>query len=417
MDQPQGKSVLGVYRNHRGAARNSAIFVTVLLFVVGLFSYTFLKDTSWFLKHTLFERESASYRPYLQDEFDGYDENSEALNQSGEDLSRWQKAGSITGWVDIADWQKVDQIDLVLTDSSGKSVTLEGIENLKISREENKIKSDDPFPNAEFNCEQKLTSWEDFLLVNGTNFVFWEFDKNLGIDMAHIASWQAVDGDVVMPVNDLVIHDGLCDDVNSLNGLWHTPNGLPQYGVWWPQNGQLRMRNVEQEQYPSNGDHVRILSSLGTPQNFILKTRFTVLDLGKDLENTYIRLAWDFDDQFDPGHDETIVYNTFKYKYLGLQRVFPIQRYFQQGNEPQSSDMDAKTRFAFKKGHTYEIDVKVEGKDTWVEVYEIKKNFFVRKAKLNYSFKKERPVFSYPFAMETTGNVEVSLDSFEVWNK
>ncbi len=389
---------------------------------IGILEVRNTDNTSYFNKSIL-DREADNYELFFNDNFDNYEANSEVLDSSSENLSRWQNEGVITAWTDIKDWQAIERIDLKLTDITGKSIILKGLDNIEAPRENNKIKSDDEFPDYYFNCDQALTKWEDFMLVNGRNVLFYEFDQSLDIDMSQIISWQAYNGDSEIIIYDVVIHDGLCKDKNSLGGFWNAPNGLPQYGIWWTQDGNLIMKNVEQEQYPSNGDHTRILSKKDTPNDFILRTRFTVATpKNNNIEssssvnkNTYIRIAWDFDDEYDPGHDQTFIYNTFEYGYLGLQRVYPIERYFVQGFEPLQSNLDAKKRFVFEEDQEYEIQAKIQGQSVEVEVYEVNGVTLKRVKKIVYEFDRPRLDSTYPFSIETTGNIEMILQSFEVW--
>ena len=98
-----------------------------------------------------------------------------------------------------------------------------------------------------------------------------------------------------------------------------------------------------------------------------------------------------------------------------MQRIFPIERYFIQGYEPNKENKDAKTRVKLKNGHTYEIQAKVQDKNVAVEVYEVGKFYSKRVTKINYVFEKERPEKEYPIAIETTGNIEIILEDVEVW--
>src|SRR3989338_2503969 len=411
-------------KNQSWDKMNIIIFILIILGVI----FLFFRNTSLIIDN-LFEKEKVNYEFYFHDSFDGYSENSEVLNNDSEDLSRWEKAGVITAWTNVEDWNNIDRIDLKLTDSSGQEFILTGIENVKSPRENNMIKSDDEFPDYYLNCQQKLNKWEDYMIVNGKNFLFWEYNDSPNINISNVVSWKAYNNDSEIEIYDVVIHDGLCKDKNSLNGSWYSPNGLPMYGVWWTEDGNLIMKNVEQEQYPSNGDHTRILSDKNTPKNFILRTRFKIVNLkdGSWLgslfksqksnvnDNTYIRLAWDFDNEYDPGHDQTMVYYSFEYNYLGLQRVFPVERYFVQGYEPHQSNKEAKTRLSLKENRTYEIQLKVEDKKVEVEVYEIGRFYSKRLARINYEFENERPDKSYPISIESTGNVEMILEDIEVW--
>lgn len=374
-------------------------------------------------KNPLFEE--AEGFPLINETFDNYKLNSLILAPYSNDLSRWESNGVITAWTFIDDYERIKRIDLILKDSNGEEVKLNGIENLNISREANKIKSNDEFPDYNFKlCKnQSLNKWEDFMLVNGKNFLFWEWNETLNLDMKNITSIKALNENEEIQIFDIVVHDGLCQDINSLNGRWYSPNGLPQYGVWWVENSDLRMVNVEQEQYPSNGDHVRIISKEITPKSFVMKVVFEVKSLPKDYrenpilkyfkeanrDNTFVRIAWDFDNVYDPGHDQTLLFLSADYNYMGLQRVYPIERFFRQGQEP--SNNEAKTRFKLKEGKTYEVDILVENQKIRAVIYEVSFLFLRKKAEVEYTFKKPRPEQSYPFSIESTGNIEITLKS------
>jgi len=400
--------------NSKRGNRHGKLGLIILAAIIMLAIVIPLRNS--YFKGTLFEREknTGQYSEYFKDTFDSYEQYSEILDQASEDLSRWQNKAAITVWTDIADWRTITRIDLKLIDANGKSVVLNGLENISAPREDNQIRSDDKFSDYNFSCQQGHTKWEDFMLVHGRNLLFYEYNQPLEIDMSRIVKWQAYNKGKELEIYDVVIHDGLCEKVNSLNGAWHTPNDLPQYGVWWPKDGKLIIRNVKQDQYPSNGDHGRILSSYKTPQNFISRTRFTVDSIRND-QNGYIRLAWDFDDQYDPGHDQTFIFFSFEYGFFGLKRVYPVERYFTQIFEPKQNSQQAKTKFTLESGKTYEIQTKVVGQKTSAMLYEIKGSHLKKVAEIEYSFKRARPTQAYPFSFETTGNIQVSLDEFEVW--
>ena len=365
----------------------------------------------------------------LNENFESYNDYSQIINMGGKNnLNKWKDSGIITAWALIEDYSQIDKIDLLLKDSNGKEVVLEGIYNEKMSRKENKIKSNDEFSDYEFKLckDQPLNIWEDFMIINGKNFLFWEWDESLDIDMGDIISIKAVDKGDEIKIFDIVVHKGLCKDINSLNGQWYSPNGLPQYGVWWVENSRLRMVNVEQEQYPSNGDHVRILSDVKTPNNFVMKVVFEVKSLSPDYrkteilryfketkrDNTFVRIAWDFDDVYDPGHDQTLVFMSGEYGYAGLQRVYPIERYFEQGQEP--SNKEAKKELILKEGETYEVNVFVKGQEVKTAVYKVRSLLLDKNAEIEYTFERLRPIEPYPFSIESTGDIEIILDRIEI---
>jgi hypothetical protein len=355
-------------------------------------------------------------------------------------LARWQNQGVLSMWIKLADATEVNRIDLRLRDADGKDVVLRGIENLHLPRERNQIKSDDDFPDHYFRGGRGLNKWEDYLLIAGWNYVFWEYADPLPVDMSRIRAHEAIvvrntDRRQEMLFDNLRIQDGLLREKNPLNGNWYPPNGLPQFGVFdYEGKGRVRLLNVEWEQYPSNGDHVRILSREGSPSNFLLRVRFKVVKLAprsaspypRWLEswfqsggtntryNTYVRLQWDFDNEYDPGHDWSGVFNSLEYEYLGLCRVFPIERYFEQGSEPDRHSREASVSFRLQNKREYEFDVKVTGQKAAAVVYEVYPSVLKRVARLDYTFRKQRPVKRYPISIETTGNIQAELHYIEV---
>jgi len=407
--------------------KKSIFIIIIILFLIILFKIIISYTPE---NKTIFNENIKSSNPYIYDDFSEYNNYSEIIEAPLEDLSRWRDKGTITAWLNVKDFKKINSVNLILEDVNGKDVVLKGMKNINISRDENKIKSDDVFPDYYFNCpNQSLNKWEDFMIINGNNLIFWEWNQSLNIDMSKIISVREENG---LNLIDIVIHDGLCKEENSLNGEWYTPNGLPQYGVWWIKKDKLIMKNVEIEQYPSNGDHVRILSEKTTPKNFILRTRFKVINLKPDYtellpaylrtlfnfestrKNTFIRIAWDFDNIYDPGHDQTILYNSLEYNYFGLQRVYPKVRYFEQEYEPDINYKPAKMKVRLKNNQEYEINVFVKNQLAIAEIYEITFYGLKKIGSVEYKFEKERPEKSYPFSIETTGNVNVELDLMEV---
>lgn len=366
-------------------------------------------------------------------------EESKLSRPLSQDLSRWREQGVISFWIKLGDAAQVDRIDLVLRDASGQEARLKGLANLHLPPERNQIKSDDDFPDYYFRGRQPNTKWEDFLLISGWNFVFWEITEPLAIDFSQVASYTVVivrntAVEQEMLCDNLRIQDGLLGDRNALGGRWYPPNGLPMYGVFdYDGPGRVRLQNVEWDQYPSNGDHVRILSREGTPEDFIMRLRFKVVSLAPKARwtprwlkpfvkradaspryNTYFRLQWDFDNEYDPGHDWSGLYNGFEYSYLGLCRVYPIERYFDQGAEPDKNAEEGRMRFSLEDKRAYEIDVKVEGHNTVAEVYEIRGKFLKRVARVAYTFRKDRPKKCWPISVETTGNIQIELNAIEV---
>ena len=357
------------------------------------------------------------------------------------DLSRWQDQGVLSMWLNLCDETAIDRIDLRLIDADGKDITLGGIQLVHLPRERNALQSDDDFPDYFFRGRQPLLKWEDYLLIPGWNYVFWEYAKRLPIDMGRVKAYEVrvignKEQSQTMLFDNLRIQDGLLKDRNPLNGHWYSPNGAPMYGVFdYEGKGRVRLLNVEWDQYPSNGDHVRILSREATPESFLMRVRFKVVKLApknmaayhqrwlrswlpakgeNSRSNTYFRLVWDFDNEYDPGHDWFGIYNSLENEYLGYYRVYPIERYFVQGAETGQGSRKSMASFGLKNNQEYEFNVKVEGQRATTVVYEVYPRFLKEVTRISYTFRMKRPAKRYPIAIETTGNIQIELHAIEV---
>lgn len=94
----------------------------VLILIISFFTIRFFQNNPSF-NEPLLAKELDNNPAELQfkDDFSGYGEYSEVLDQPVEDLSRWQDGGTITAWVNVDDWRSVDRLDFKLTDSSGRA--------------------------------------------------------------------------------------------------------------------------------------------------------------------------------------------------------------------------------------------------------------------------------------------------------
>jgi len=198
---------------------------------------------------------------FLVDDFLTY-KNTQRVNINGlNNFSGYSEKAMIVGWVDIEDYSRLNSIDLAMSDASS-SYILKGIDNKPgLARTENGIWTDDEFIDYSFSSNQSNTVWSDWMLANGENMIFWEWDGPLPLDM------NAVTVTTSYPVRDAFIIKGFSSTETPTNGNWIAPNGLIQYGFHYVENGSLFMKNVRQTQMVTNGDHARIISNTkGTPR-------------------------------------------------------------------------------------------------------------------------------------------------------
>jgi len=243
------------------------------------------------------------------------------------------------------------------------------------------------------------------MLANGENMVFWEWNESIPINMNEVRVKTKY------PIRDAFIIEGFCRYETPTQGNWIAPHGLIQYGFHYVENGSLFMKNVRQTQMVTNGDHTRIISNTkGTPRNFIMRVQFTPTNVQiNPTKNDYVRIAWDFENEWDAGHDQTLVYLTDEYEYFGMQRVYPIIRQKEQGyeNSPKKS-------FKLKNERLYEVSVRVQGQTAKSTIYERRFGLLWEKASVEYTFETPRPTESYPFSIEATGNPNLKVDFIEI---
>jgi len=385
----------------------AAIFIGVLLIVIIVLWFIFATAVTDLRLSTQFENDLNRFKTqqYLTDDFNTY-ENTQRINlDESNDFSEYSFKGMIVGWADVIDYSQIDSIDLELCDSSSR-YTIKGIDNRpELERLSNGIWTDDEFVDYSFNCNQSNSVWRDWMLANGENMVFWEWNESIPINMSEVTVKTNY------PIRDAFIIKGFCEYETPTQGNWIAPHGLIQYGFHYVENGSLFMKNVRQTQMVTNGDHARIISNTkGTPQDFIMRVQFTPTNVQKNpTNNDYVRIAWDFENEWDPGHDQTLIYLTDEYEYFGMQRVYPIIRQKEQGyeNSPKKS-------FKLENNRLYEINVRVQGQTAKSTIYERRFGLLWEKASIEYTFETARPTESYPFSIEATGNPNLKVDLIEI---
>ncbi len=447
-----------------------------VLLLIGLSLY-FLKD---YKRLTLFDAksESSAGASYLHDDFCGYNEYSESLDQmesldnisvlgAGEDvklsnnnyggeksleyylpadtsnqtkvsgavkssLVRWSESGVYSAWIHLDDRYGVKSISLSLVSDNGAR-RFRPMENI-ITEEENRIKSDDIYPNYHLpeKDNEGNDEWEDYMLSNGWNYLFWrsdEFEDSGDFSIESVDSYQIeinyYDGYRTQSINvdNLRVSDGLQIKKNPLAGNWYAPNGMPQYGVFDVEKGEdecyARLLNVRQKQYPSNGDHVRIISKETTSENFIEKIEFEAVDYQpQNKKNSYFRFQYDFDKEYDPGHDWFGAFVSLEYDKFGLISVEPVERYFVQREEPEEFSNESRKEFSLDFGKRYELNIEVHGQNAKAVLYEVlngKLFKYKRIREVEYTFERERNVDNNnSFSIEATGAYHMNLYGVDI---
>lgn len=409
----------------KGGSELAFLWILLFIIIAAIFYIHFLRFVRLDTEYNS-NLENLDTQPFMTENFDTYDDYSQVLNSGINDLSSYRNKGLIIGWIDVENWRDINRVDLELCDDT-KCYTIKGVENnLKLEREDNSIFGNEDFVDYSFNCpNQENSVWRDYMITNGINLVFWEYNEALPIDMSRLTYKTSY------PAEDLVIMDGFCKDTNPTNANWISPHGLIQYGFHYVEAGTAYLRNVRQTQMVSNGDHTRILSKEPTPKDFILRIKFTtrnipeqpfhITDIYPQLKkwmgdpknkrvNNYIRVGWDFEDSWDAGHDQTLLYASLQYNYFGMQRVYPIQRQIKQGYE----NANNKGRLKLKNNRDYEINIKVIGQTARAIIYEVKGLYYKKLATVEYEFKTPRPEQNYPISIEATGDVQIEIDYIEI---
>ncbi|MCK5061424.1 hypothetical protein KAR28_02650 [Candidatus Parcubacteria bacterium] len=350
------------------------------------------------------------------------------------DLSRWSDFGFFTAWLDIEDRKGLLGIKLVIGDSNNDHREFKELPNLQLDVPDS-FDNDDVFPNIEYpERESPVDEWTDFNLRQGWNFLLWRSEKGYfkdsGIlDMSKISWFKIIfrisnefrEQEIL--IDDFRVQDGLQKQKNALNGVWYPPHGRPQYGIfdvdkYSGENYKLKLLNVRQTQYPSNGDHGRMILRHKTPLNFTMRTRFMLTNYNKTNNvNTWFRMMYDFDPVWDPGHDWFGVYISFEWKKFGLITVKPIERFFIQEQEPKKENIfESSINFNPRENILYELHLTVIGQKAKATIYEVRNDNLIIKGEVEYEFTRLRHKSDkrYPFALEITGDVKTIINEVEI---
>lgn len=368
-----------------------------------------------------------------------------------QNLTRWQKSGYITMWINIENSTGIDSLGIQLEDKDGNTRYYESLPNVH-TISPNTFGNEKEYPDLVYpEGDPKIERWVDYQLTTGWNYVLWRADnftdngtvnmdkiKKVNIQL-ELNTTNFVTQQIIF--DDLRIQDGIQKYSNPTHGMWYPPHGRPQYGVYdidkVGNDYELRLLNVRNTQYPSNGDHGRMISPAPVPKDFAFKTQFTFTRL-KDPEtsvkipvpfglplpkipmnvdlrnNTYFRVTYDFEPEYDPGHDWFGAYLSLQYNRLGLSSVWPIERSILQDQEPKAGSTISSTDFTARNNVKYEMDMIVEGQTTSVAIYEVDGKCLNEKAEMIYTFHHPRHTERYPIAIESTGNLLSRIHEVEI---
>ena len=379
--------------------------------------------------------------------------------QVSHNLGRWSQSGYITMWVKAADFKGIDSASITFEDNLGNRRTYTPLQNIH-SESENTLRNDPDFPDLIYpEGDPKKETWTDFVLAPGWNFLLWRADeyKDSGnTDMSQINRFHVnlqvndnLAGGQALIFDDLRIQDGLQKSSNPTEGAWYPPHGRPQYGVYDIDKNkegdyELHLLNIRNTQYPSNGDHARMISSAPVPEDFALRVRFTLTQLGHqdenlkiptpfpawtpdelremplydgERDNTYFRVTYDFEPDWDPGHEWFGAYLSLQYNRLGVLSVWPVERNVLQDQEPKAGARTATTEFAPQGETLYEMHILAKGQFASTTIYEVKgEDCLERKAGVSHAFEHPRHGEDkrYPLAIESTGNMRTIVHEVEM---
>ncbi|MBI3638926.1 MAG: hypothetical protein HY223_01270 [Thaumarchaeota archaeon] len=378
--------------------------------------------------------------------------------ENAQNLTRWSNSGYITMWLKVDDARDIDAVNLSLEDNLGNMRQYHPVLNPHPSSN-NTFGNDLGYSDISFQYgDPKTEQWTDFLLAPGWNLLFWRTDDFKDIGDVNISKIQKIYLEIDFNANitkqklifdDLRIQDGLQKTSNPTHGMWYPPHGRPQYGVYDidkipnSQNDyELRLLNVRNTQYITNGDHARMISEAPVPMDFAAKIKFTLIQLGAASEqkkisfpfskyiptswleqnqinernNTYFRVTYDFEPDWDPGHDWFGAYISLEYNKFGLNAVWPITRSILQDQEPKKGDATTTNDFAPLNNVEYEMDLVVQGQQTSATIYEVNGDCLTPQASVGYVFHHTRhgTDLRYPIAIESTGNMRSIIHEVEI---
>jgi len=352
------------------------------------------------------------------------------------DLSRWNYSGILSMWLNLQDRKGISGINLKIGDKDNNYREFSKISNL-LTDIPNNYDTDDIYPDIELpNINEPPSIWTDFWLNNGWNYLFWQSDPTHYHDQGSLdtknISWYEISltpnkeiSDQGILFDDFRISDGIQKEHNSLGDNWYPPDNDPQNGIFDLDslgNGDFiaKLLNVRHTQYPTNGDHGRMVLKYGTPINFAMRARFKLTNFPKNKTervNTWFRVAYDFDSSYDPGHDWFGTFISFEWNKFGLTMVIPIEKDNVQEWEPKRDNtIGSSVNFTPREDVLYEVHLTARGQKATASIYEVGNNCLLFKGQTDYEFQRPRhgEDSRYPFCLEVTGNVKAYIYDFEI---
>ncbi len=352
------------------------------------------------------------------------------------DLSRWSKNGIISMWTKLENRKGITGVGLKIGDKNNNYREFKSIKNLQIDLPNN-FDIDDAYPDVILNSDIfGPKQWTDYWLNKGWNYLFWKADRphfqEFGtLDMSKI-TWleitfyenKEVSKQEIL-LDDLRIQDGIQENDNALGGVWYPPSNEPQNGVFeldkFSENTYVaKLLHIPETQYPGNNDQGRMVLNYATPMNFAMKTKFMLTNFPKnDLErvNTWLKIEYDFDDQFDIGNSWFASFVSFEWNKFGLSAFRPIEKDDWEQWDPRNEGvLGTSSNFTPKENTPYEIHLTVRGQKAVASIYEVSGGCLVPRATTRFTFpgvpRQENK--RYPFSLETTGNVKAEIFSVEI---
>lgn len=360
-------------------------------------------------------------------------------------LSRWDNRGYFTSWLKLDSRTGILGLYLKIGDNNGNYRLFDELPNLQVD-DPDIVQADDIYPDLQYIYNKEgINKWQDFRLINGWNYLFWRADLGHFNDTGNVDLYNITWYEIVINVSNsssgqninldnLRVQDGLQRYDNPTNGSWYSPNGIPQYGIFdidetveGSKDFKIRLLNVRQSQYASNGDHGRILSKKAMPLNFTAQIYFKLVDLpqrwrgnifnySSNRNNTWFRVQYDFDNEYDPGHDWFGTFISLEHEKFGLTSTFPVVRYLIQRQEPIEFTKESRVDISIKKDTLYILDIKALGQYENAIIYEVNNGCISEIGNIEYVFKRQRYGYNkrYPLSIEVTGNVHADIYSVHV---
>lgn len=354
---------------------------------------------------------------------------SEALPQPI-DMSQWENSGFITGWINIENRIGIDSVGIKIGNGNNYR-EFNALPNLQLGVP-NYYTGNGPYPDIPYpEGSSTADEWSNYWLNTGWNYLFWQIQPSNYTDYGNFDASNVTWVEVTLNLdptfsaqniylNDFRVQGGLQKGPNPLNGVWYPPLGRPQYGVYdidqQPSGSYvLNLLNVRQSQYPSNGDHGRMILTANTPENFALRIRYELTNFDPSSKlNTWFRVMYDFDPSYDPGHNWFGTYESLEYSRLGLVTVIPVERFLVQTQEPKEGSSIATAVFSPQENQLYELDLTVHGQTAQSTVYAVNGICLQKKASVSYTFARQRDPGTWPFAVEITGNVKAAISDMDI---